>query len=89
MMLVQCLYADGSDAGKLLAAMRVRCVDVVATMFVRPYPVKVFANLAPFIAKQHYKINYNQIPEFLLPNRRKQSIMVICLKHLVPKGTNS
>ena len=68
MMLMQCLYADGSDAGKLLVMMGRRCVDIVAMMLVRPYPVKVLQTLIQFIAEKHYEKNYNQKQGRLLLN---------------------
>jgi hypothetical protein len=64
MMLVQCFSGVGSVAGTLLAAMWLRCVDVVVTVLVSPTQSRFLQTLTPFIAKQHYKINYNPIHSF-------------------------
>jgi hypothetical protein len=64
MMMVQCFNGDGSNAGKLFAVMRLRCFDNVATMLVSPTQSRFLQTLSLFIAKQHYKINYNPILRF-------------------------
>jgi len=88
-MLVQCFYGVGSNAGKLLAVMWLRCNDIVATMLVSPTQSRFMQTLTPFITKQHYKKNYNHIPGSLLPGKHKQSIILFWLENLVHIGMSS